>query len=292
MTAQLPYITVGVDGGGTGCRAAVGTPERGILGQANGGPGNVESDFEGAIRTITQCIDEALQKANLSDVTPDRIVAHIGVAGTNGGPLVGQTERALPYAHTTVTSDRATTVRGVLGVQDGYVVALGTGTIVAHQHNRVMRSVGGWGFYVSDQASGAWLGRRLLEQTVLAFDGLAAHSDLTQVVAKRFGSASEVFMFTSRARPKDYAALAPEIMGAAKDGDAVATKIVQEGAAYVEKGLQTLNFEPGAVLCLSGGLGPHYAPYLHSSYTQSLTQARGTALDGAFALACDVTLTQ
>lgn len=288
MTKTSPDIIVGIDGGGTGCRAAVGTLSDGILGHAQGGPGNVESNFDEAIQTIQDCVTRALADAGLTDVTPDRIIAHVGVAGTNEGPLVAKTKTALPYAKVAVTSDRATTVRGVLGAQDGYVVALGTGTIIARQQARTMTSVGGWGFYVSDQASGAWLGRNVLEETILAEDGIKPHSPLTRAMTIHFGGAPQIFMFTSSARPKDYASFAPDVMTAMAKGDAVASALVNRGATYVEQALKTLGFQPGDVLCLSGGLGPHYKPYLPNALTTNIKAPIGTALDGAFALACDL----
>jgi glucosamine kinase len=291
MTVQRPHIIVGVDGGGTGCRAAVGTFEDGILALATGGPGNVESDFDGAITAIRACVGEALAKAGLGNMSPVQIIAHIGVAGTNEGPLVAQTKAALPYGQTHVTGDRATTVRGVLGKQDGYVVALGTGTIIARQKDQQMTSVGGWGFHVSDQASGAWLGRKLLEQTVLADDGITPHTPLTQKMVEQFGPAPDIFMFTSRARPKDYAALAPDIISNAAEGEPTALTLVQDGAAYIQAALETLGYTAGKTLCFSGGLGPHYAPRLDTRFTQNVMKPQGTALDGAFALACDAACT-
>lgn len=285
MIEKSSLLILGVDGGGTGCRAAVSAPGQRILGYAEGGPGNVESDFDGAITTIKTCINNALTQAGLETASPDRIVAHIGVAGTNDGPLVEKTAAAFTFCKTTVTGDRTTTVRGVLGDKDGHVVALGTGTIIARQKAGQMRAVGGWGFHLSDRASGAWLGRRLLEETVLAEDGLITHTACTKTVLDEIGHAPDIFMWSSSAKPKDYAMFAPQVMRSADAHDPVAKAIVAEGAEYIQKALDSLGYATGGPLSFTGGIGPLYIPHLNPSLTTNIVMPEGNALDGAVALA-------
>ena len=61
---------------------------------------------------------------------------------------------------------------------------------------------------------------------------------------------------------------------------------MNKGARHLSESLDALGFLAGDTLCLSGGLGPHYAAYLAPAYTQNLIPERGNALDGAFQLAC------
>lgn len=285
MTGKDQTIIVAADGGGTGCRACAGTLDQGILAEARGGPGNVHSDFAGAIANLTAAIAEALAKAGLGDIPFDRITAHLGVAGAHSEREMQAVAAALPYGTCTVTGDRATSVRGVLGEADGFVIALGTGTIVARQRALVMHTVGGWGFDLSDQASGAWLGRRLLQEIVLGEDGMRPHTDLSKTVLDRMGGLIAIVLFSGTAMPGDYALLARDVIHAAQSGDAIGEALMREGAAYLEQGLQTLGFMAGDILSLAGGVGPHYAAYLPKTMTANLQQPRGTALDGAFAMA-------
>ncbi|RBW45875.1 hypothetical protein DS901_01750 [Loktanella sp. D2R18] len=60
---------------------------------------------------------------------------------------------------------------------------------------------------------------------------------------------------------------------------------MQRGADDMARGLTQLGFQPGDPLCLLGGLGPHYAGYLPPAYLAGKMDAKGSALDGAFALA-------
>lgn len=290
MTNPDQTVLIALDGGGTGCRAAVGTVAEGIIAEARGGPSNVSTNFEGSITNITETIAQALHTANMDGVDLTHTVAHIGVAGANTEAEMHRVEAALPYGRCRVTGDRATTVAGVLGAQDGYVLALGTGTIVARQHNQEMTTVGGWGFHLSDQASGAWLGRSLLTRILLAEDQLMEHSPLSREVCKRFGGGNELVMFSNIAKPSDYAKLAREIIEAAKSGDAMALSLLDEGRQYLEAGLDALGFQPGDPLSLSGGVGPSYAAYLSASYLQKLSDPKGNALQGAFSLARRVAL--
>lgn len=285
MTQSDDIYLIAVDGGGTGCRAAVGTVTGGILAVARGGPGNVATNFDGSVRNIVAAVDGALADAGLPAELRDTAVAHLGLAGANSRAEMAKVEAALPFARCTVTGDRATATFGALGPQNGYLVALGTGTIVSRQLDGEISTVGGWGFNVSDEASGAWLGRALLTHALQAEDGIAAHSTLSRDILEKLGGRDAVVTFAAQARPGDFADLAPDVVEAAARGDDLARNLMRSGADYLTRALSALEFTPGDVLCLSGGLGPHYEAYLPNELTRNLHPRRGSALDGAFELA-------
>jgi len=285
MSATAFGPLIAVDGGGTGCRAAVGSLTEGILAQARGGPANVSTNFDRAIANITATVQEAAQAAGLSPAQLEQATAHLGLAGADLEEAQTRTAQALPYGATRVSGDRQTTVAGVLGPRNGYVVALGTGTIIARQHTGTIKTVSGWGFQLSDTASGAWLGRNLLAQVLDAEEGLEPQTPLSRAVATRLGGVQGVFEFSNTSAPADYATFAPEIFAAGTAQDPLALRLLREGAAYVEKGLNALGFAQGDVLCLAGGVGPHYAPYLPEAFTANIAASKGNALEGAFALA-------
>lgn len=287
MTDKPAKILIAVDGGGTGCRAAVGTVARGILASAEGGPANVSTDFTAAIANIRAAIDAAARQGGISADDLRAAQTHLSLAGVVDGATAQRVAEALPFANAEVSEDIKGAIAGALGMADGYVVALGTGTIIARQKARAYTRVGGWGFDVSDQASGAWLGHQLLRHVVLCADGISAHSDLTRTVLAQFGTQAGVMHFASDATPGGFGAFARQIVPAAEAGDAQARALMQEGADYVAKGLAALGFQRGDALCLSGGVGPHYAPYLPKDVTENLVEAFGSNLEGAFALARD-----
>jgi glucosamine kinase len=137
-------VIVAADGGGTGCRAAAGTLESGMLATATGGPGNVHSDFDGAVSHLTGAIDLALAEAGLAGVPRDRITAHLGVAGAHSEVEMAAVQAVLPYGRSAVTGDRATSVRGVLGETDGFVIALGAPLGAGGLNCRIRHQVPGW----------------------------------------------------------------------------------------------------------------------------------------------------
>ncbi|MBD3664042.1 BadF/BadG/BcrA/BcrD ATPase family protein [Sulfitobacter aestuariivivens] len=278
-------LLIAVDGGGTGCRVAVGTAKDGVLAETRGGSANISTNFDDTVDNITKAVSQAIAAAGLSDADLGTSTAHLGLAGADLETIQQRAQQALPYGTCRVSGDRQTTVAGVLGDADGYVVALGTGTIIARQHGGKVRTVGGWGFQLSDQASGAWLGRSLLTRVLMVDDGIVPTSPLARTVSDSLGGLQGVFAFSNRAVPRDYAEFAPDVFKSGAQGDAIAQEILREGAAFIEKGLSALGFIPGDVLSLAGGVGPHFEPYLSAEFTQSLRAPRGNALQGAFTLA-------
>ena len=281
---------IAVDGGGTGCRAAVGTVEKGILGTSEGGPANVSTNFDRAVLNIGQAISAAATNAGINADDLSQAHAHLALAGVVDQTTALKVAQALPYANANVTEDIKGAIAGALGTKDGFVVALGTGTIIARQQARTYNRVGGWGFDVSDQASGSWLGHQLLRQTVLCADGIEPHSNLTRQIISDLGAPAGIMHFARGATPKVFATYARAIISNANEGDAQAIALMQRGADYVALGLGALGFSAGDPLCLIGGVGPHYAPFLPTKMTDALVQPLGSNLEGAFALARDAAL--
>ena len=283
MTHSEHSVLIGVDGGGTGCRAAVGTLEVGVLAQAEGGPANATSDIAFAIQNVRSTIDNALLAAGLS---LSEATIHVGLAGVMGRNEVDKIAAAFPYKKITVTDDRPTAITGALGGKDGYLLSIGTGSITAASKAGKFAYVGGWGFQVSDHASGAWLGRAALEQVLFCYDGVAEHSALTREIFEKYSQdPNKIVTFCQDATPRAYAALAPEIIRGAQESDPWGRVIMAQGAGFLMRNLARLGFQNGDTLCLSGGVGPHYADYMPKAATQGLITAQGSALDGAFQLA-------
>lgn len=275
---------IGVDGGGSGCRVALYAADAGQPILVRGGPANAFTDRQGAIANVLAALQEAATQAGSPDLT--RAVAHIGLAGVMNSADSEAIAAALPFGQVTVSDDRATSVAGALGDSDGILAAIGTGTIVAAQDKGTVRYFGGWGHQLADQGSGGWLGYKALRCAVRAYDGLEPHSELTRNLLNRFGGTPVGFLgFVKDAGPKDFAALAPMVLDAAAADDPHATALMRAGVEYLMSCLRAVNVRPGTRLCLSGGIGPRYAPYLDPAVRSGLEAPQGTALDGAVRLA-------
>ncbi len=286
MSKHAAPFVIGCDGGGTGCRVAVADLQGHMLAQAAGGPANAASAFDVMAANVSAGLADVALQLGLSMQDLMRGVAHFGLAGVMTPQDASRVAAAFPFAQICVTEDRVVAVAGALGAADGVLIAIGTGTIVAARRGLQAKNVGGWGLKLSDQASGAWLGRGLLEHALLCHDGLEEHTDLTRAAFADFGDdPARLVAFAARAFPADYARFAPQIIAAAKAGDAAGQMLMRRGAAYLIRALEAVDFAKGDALCLTGGVAPHYALYLPVSAQDAIVPPQGSALDGALRLA-------
>ena len=284
MSGTVPLLAIGIDGGGSRCRAALAAPDGPVLGRGEAGPANVTTDLPEATGNILAAVAAALAAAGAE---PSAVGAvHAGLAGVMGSDDAARVTAALPFAGVTVTDDRPTSVEGALGPRDGTLAAVGTGSFLALKRSPRLRCIGGWGAQVGDQASGAWLGRALLERVLLACDGLAPGTGLTRDTLAAFGGdPNAIVRFAATARPVDLAAHAPRVADAAEAGDPAGLDLMRRGAGYLGLALDAFDLRPGEVLCLTGGLGPRYAAFLAEDHRARIAAPEGDALHGAVRLA-------
>lgn len=283
MAKSLAPFLIGVDGGGTSCRFALSRDGRRLEYRLGGA--NVATDREAAISTLLSGLQGVAEMAELSIADIGSGTAYLGLAGVMGRADSDAVASALPFERVVVDDDQKTAVTGALGGADGSVASIGTGSFVARKTAGQIRSIGGWGLVLTDEASGAWLGRGALRETLRAFDGLVVHSDLTRAILAEHDGPSGIASLSMRASPAVFADLAPRVIEAARCGDSVALQLMHEGAAHIERALAALGWSPGERLCLVGGVGPCYAQYLPDAIKLAVARPRGSPLDGALALA-------
>lgn len=282
-------IIIGVDGGGTACKAALRFGSTAVRFDLRSGPANV-SDFDPAISVICETITALVANADLHLGDLKRASVHLGLAGVTGPVMADRVAQAicatLPIGKIAVTGDQPTMVAGALGHRDGVVAAIGTGSFIARQNAAGLRSLGGWGFLLGDQASGAWLGQRLLQEVMLIHDAMAPTTDLGRTVLAGFNNdPAEVVAFAVAARPADFADFARPVLEAATKNDALAARLMRQGAGYISDAIEALQWTGTEAVCLTGGLGPHYAVWLPDRIARAVTAPIGDALDGALSLA-------
>lgn len=277
-------LILGVDGGGSGCRAAVADGAGRILGRGTGGPANIHSDPEGARRAILGAATEAARQAG---VAPGRLCAVLGLAGANMPQAVARLAPGLPFARARILSDAQTATRGALGGGEGIVAAMGTGSVLAVQVAAGFHQFGGRGWILGDEGGGAPLGRAALAEALRAEDGFAQPSPFLSELVAELGGIPGVIGFAAAARAPDFAALAPRLVAAADAGDAGAARVLGAAVAQVGDMLASLQARFGALpVVFLGGLGPAYAARLAGRL--AIRAAQGGPLDGALALARDL----
>ncbi|MDN5567872.1 MAG: ATPase [Paracoccus sp. (in: a-proteobacteria)] len=273
-------LYLGLDGGGTGCRAAIADDTGQVLGRGEGGPANINSDPQGATVSILAAATAAMVQAG---ATPTDLVAVLGVAGGGLAAPAARMRDRLPFARTLVVNDAVTATRGALGTADGILVAIGTGSVLAVQRAGELHQYGGRGFLMGDEGSGAVLGRTLLAQAMRAGDGFAPDSPLLAAIRDEFGGHDGIIAFGAKASPADFAALAPRLVDAR---DPQATRILDDAVAQMSDAIRVLQQgQTLPVVCL-GGLGPFYAGRLAQDW--DVQPAKGSSVDGALAMARDL----
>ncbi len=279
-------FVLGIDGGGTSCRAALARADGVVLGRAKAGAANIRTDLTGARTSIVEAARRAFAEAGQDHDLVSHTPAVLGLAGANVGTYRQQLQAILPFSRSRVETDAEIALEGAVGAGDGAMAILGTGSAYMVRKGGKSRAIGGWGFQVGDQGSGARVGRDLLEQTLLAYDGIREGSPLTREMLAVFRDRPEdVVEFTTNAKPGDFGGFAPKVFDHAQKGDAVAVWIVDRAVADVEAALGALDLSDDAPLCLLGGLAPLYAPRLSERFRGLLREPLGDALSGAVRMA-------
>ncbi|WP_026782385.1 BadF/BadG/BcrA/BcrD ATPase family protein [Pleomorphomonas koreensis] len=279
-------FVIGVDGGGTGCRAAVAGRDGRILATGEGGAANILTDRFGAIDNICRAIDGAVAAAGLGGDALRRAGVLLGLAGSNVGDAAGFIAATLPAGRVEVVSDGLIALEGAIGAGDGAVAILGTGSIFFARQGDTVRSYGGWGFIIGDFGSGASLGRAALAATLLAHDRIIAASPLTdRLIADFGGTPGPMVEFARTASPGDFGRFAPAVFAAAAAGDPVGLDIVGKAAVAVDLALDRIADDGAARIALLGGLAPLYPAYLAERHRPRLVAPKDNALAGAVALA-------
>lgn len=282
----MTELAIGIDGGGSSCRAAVADRSGKILGRGTAGSANILSNLQGSLENIILAAKEALRDAALPPETVSSVSAVVGVAGANVGDYGSRIEKALPFADGKVVTDALIALQGALGDSDGVIGAFGTGSVYNARRNGTISGIGGWGFIVGDQASGARLGRDLLERSLLAYDKVRPGSALTEKIMAEFGNDPEKLVeFAHISKPKDFARYAPVIFDHANNNDEVAAAIVSEAAAAIGENLDALIWPECPAICLLGGLAKAYRPWLAKRHAALLAEPKGDVLQGAVELA-------
>lgn len=283
MTRDALFL--GIDGGGSGCRAALADATGRRLGEGRGGPANIVSDPDGALASVLAAARGAMAAAGEGEDL-SRLTAVLGLAGANVPEAAAQFRARLPFA-ARVENDVTVAARGALGSDDGIVAAIGTGSIYGVQRAGRVRLAGGWGLILSDHGSGGRMGRDLYEAALLAHDGFVARTPLLAAILREMGSPEAIVAFARAATPADFARAAPRVLAA--PDDPAAARILADADAAIARALDHLEAggDPGGALPIvfTGGLGPVFAARLGPRYPTLVRPAKGGALDGALALA-------
>lgn len=277
-------VYLGIDGGGTKCKARLEDAQGNLLAEAIAGPANAAHNLTGSVKAVLEASEKAIAKANIKGLTLNQIHAGIGLAGINI-PQVKQAflKQFLPFASWHITTDLHIACLGAHLGQDGAIVIVGTGSSGVAIHNEQQFEIGGHGFVVGDKGSGAWLGKMAISHCLETLDGITPNNLLSKQVINLLDcdSAYDLVNLTLEAKPALFASIAPLIFQLAASQQEDALLLVNQAATYINKICHRLLSGNLEHLSLIGGITQPLTPYLDSQLQAIIRPTQATPEQGA-----------
>ena len=266
-------LFIGIDGGGTKCRARLVTLNEKLLGVGIGGPANPLHGQAQTKASILQAVEMALAEAGLANSETGNLIAGIGLAGVNLPSLFElMSHWHHPFKQMHLTTDLHIACLGAHNRDQGAVMIAGTGSCGYSFVNNRATIIGAHGFPFGDKGSGAWMGLEAVKAVLLASDNLGPNSVLSDLIGNHLQAKGVMIVDRmGAAKASDYAQLARLVFDAADAHDEVAESIVRDGASYMSAVAEKLwETEPGR-MSLIGGLSERLTPWLKPSVVAGLS---------------------
>jgi len=280
-------IYLGVDAGGSRCRARLEDEHGTVLGEGGSGPATTRLGVDKAWRSIMHACSAAAEQAGLARKDFARVHAGIGIAGLGRrGAEAALNEITHPFASVRFMSDGLAACLGAHGGADGAIVVAGTGSIgVGLIGGRELR-FGGYGFPISDEGSGADIGLQAIRLALRAADGRGETSPLLEEVLAAFDrNAYQAVAWSEQATATDFAAFAPMVLRHAMRGDPIGRRIFERAADAIGDLLDLFLRRGIERLSLVGGLSEAIAGWLTPDLRERLKPPDGDAVAGAMLVA-------
>ena len=295
----MPFF-LGIDGGGTKTRSIVGD-EKSQLGVGSSSSSKVQRVGEACARdALAAAVHEACVQAGISPRQIARTCA--GITGSARPEIAGAMRDLMTGifgGQVEIVGDVEIAFEDAFAARPGVVVIAGTGSIAyGRNSNGETARAGGWGYAISDEGSGHWIGVEAVRASLREHDRGQPSGLLKRLVEKLGAKDFEDFIVRLNGNPAvDFAALFPAVLAASENGDGVATEILthagQELAGLVGLVIDRLFAEQSLLVATHGGVlasstivRKYFAEELKSRYSRAaclereIDPARG-ALDRA-----------
>lgn len=264
MDVSHQQLVLAVDGGQSSTLALLADLDGTILGYGRGGPSNHYNEpggpqrLESALRDAT---GNALKSARQSVDS----VAHVCLGMTGSHPQAKLIAQSLfPAAHVQLHHDSVTALMGASVAQPGVVVIAGTGVVAYGRldSGEEARS-SGWGYLIGDEGSGYWIGIEAIRAACRASDGRGEPTALLRLIPEHLQvndlAALHRKLYAQELSRRELAALAVVTSGAAREGDAVAVRLLQlAGQELAQAALAVIanlgQIDAGLHIYLTGGV--------------------------------------
>ena len=230
-------IFLGIDGGGSKTSCLIGD-ETSILGAGTAGGSNPVRVGEAQAReALATAIRQACAVAN---VNPSQIQGTcVGLAGAARPEIsepVRQCIAEFVPSEIDVVGDMVIALEAAFGSEPGVIVIAGTGSIAYGRNSKGQTArAGGWGFAISDEGSGHWIGRAAVAAAVRALDddAEATNQSLLESLMKfwQVKTREQLVVAANATPPPDFAALFPAVLASADRGDRIALDVLAQAGA-------------------------------------------------------------
>src|SRR3954449_8230904 len=284
-TKATTYL--GIDGGGTRCRARIEDENGRVLGEASAGPATTRMGLEKVWRSILEASEAAAAQGGLTREDFAQMHAGIAVAGFyRRGAEAALKASTHPFAAVNFISDGLAACLGAHSGANGAIVVAGTGSVgVGLLDGREIR-LAGYGFPVSDEGSGADIGLQVVRLALRAAD---RRGELTPLLSEVLGAFDhdpyQAVAWSEEARATDYAAFAPIVIRHANQGDPIGRRIVERAADAIGDLLDLFLARGIERLSLVGGLADAIKPWLTPDLRERLKRPYADAAAGALLVA-------
>ncbi|HEY7098216.1 MAG TPA: BadF/BadG/BcrA/BcrD ATPase family protein [Terriglobales bacterium] len=221
---------LGIDGGGTKTTGVIGDTDH-ILATATAGPSNVIRVGEAqAAQALASVIRDLCSSAGSSPAQISRTC--IGLAGAAHPEVRAWVQRAVNESvrgEVSIVGDMEIAMESAFAGGPGTIVIAGTGSIAyARDAQGTTHRVGGWGFAISDEGSGHWIGCEAVRAALRAEDVELGSSQVIPALlaAWNLSDRADLIRRGNAVPPPEFSVLFPIVVQTADAGDAVARDVL------------------------------------------------------------------
>lgn len=256
-------LYLGIDGGGTKTTCALGD-DNSILATAQSGGSNPIRLGDTVARTSLH--DAIRQVCARAGVDPAAIrSACMGASGGGHSDKSRRLEQMLAellHGKVCVVGDMEIALQAAFGAGPGVITIAGTGSISFGRdaEGRTLR-IGGWGFAISDEGSGQWIGRSAASRSLRARDDGESTMLLDRILsAWNLNAFEDLIPLANASPPPDFSALFPTVLTVADAGDPLARRVLSDAGEELARLATTVirrlfpRPEPTVPLAMTGGV--------------------------------------
>lgn len=274
----MSRFALGVDGGGTKTLAAITDAHGRVLGEGRSGTTNHDDVSEEVVaENLENAVRQARERAGVEEAFGAAFLGLAGIVSERDHErvrtIVSRTSLA-EAAWTGIDHDIRIALAGGLAGRPGVVVIAGTGSACyGRLADGSSWQSGGWGHLLADEGSGYWLGLNGMKAALRMHDGRTPRTGLEErlLAVLELDTPEEIMhrVYVESMTRSAIAALAPEILRLAREGDDACRALVTEGARELVRCVQAVAGRLGAAgepleVTYTGGVLESPSPLLAS----------------------------